>query len=257
MTHIPFGFMRSRVLWTPDQITTLGWWDASDTASITESGGAVSNVAEQKGGVDFIQNTGSLQPVTGIRSQNGLNVLDFDGTEQLQMSGNGSFAIAQPTNVSFISVHAVDVVNNNSDGLWCTTSANNDYALESNINSEFRGNVSMSNNPNLQLTPIQANDGPSIYGLRFSRTDSTTSAFIDGDPRGVVAMNNNLGPNHMIRLMVSRGTARVDGWWGEMVVLNDDTTTTRQLIEGYLAWKWGLQGNLPGGHPYKNFAPTV
>jgi hypothetical protein len=29
----------------------------------------------------------------------------------------------------------------------------------------------------------------------------------------------------------------------------------RQQIEGYLAWKWGLQANLPAGHPYKNYPP--
>ena len=28
--------------------------------------------------------------------------------------------------------------------------------------------------------------------------------------------------------------------------------TQRQQVEGYLAWKWGLQGNLPAGHLYKN-----
>jgi hypothetical protein len=33
------------------------------------------------------------------------------------------------------------------------------------------------------------------------------------------------------------------------------TDTDRQKAEGYLAWKWGIQGNLPSGHPYKNFAP--
>jgi hypothetical protein len=31
---------------------------------------------------------------------------------------------------------------------------------------------------------------------------------------------------------------------------------TRETIEGYLAWKWGLNGNLPSGHTYKNYAPT-
>lgn len=28
-------------------------------------------------------------------------------------------------------------------------------------------------------------------------------------------------------------------------------------IQGYLAHKWGLEGNLPGGHPYKSSAPQV
>jgi hypothetical protein len=44
----------------------------------------------------------------------------------------------------------------------------------------------------------------------------------------------------------------------EIVVLYSAVTNTnRQLIEGYLAHKWGLQANLPGGHPYKNAAPTL
>ena len=29
----------------------------------------------------------------------------------------------------------------------------------------------------------------------------------------------------------------------------------RQKLEGYLAWKWGTQAALPGGHPYKSAAP--
>jgi len=34
------------------------------------------------------------------------------------------------------------------------------------------------------------------------------------------------------------------------------STLQRQQIEGYLAWKWGLQANLPANHPYKSAAPT-
>jgi hypothetical protein len=29
----------------------------------------------------------------------------------------------------------------------------------------------------------------------------------------------------------------------------------RQLVEGYLAWKWGVQSQLPGDHPYSKFRP--
>lgn len=32
-------------------------------------------------------------------------------------------------------------------------------------------------------------------------------------------------------------------------------SATRQQIEGYLAWKWGLQNNLPTTHPYYKFRP--
>lgn len=34
-------------------------------------------------------------------------------------------------------------------------------------------------------------------------------------------------------------------------------TSERQQLEGYLAWKWGLQANLPVSHPYYNLPPTV
>jgi hypothetical protein len=33
------------------------------------------------------------------------------------------------------------------------------------------------------------------------------------------------------------------------------TTTQRQQVEGYLAWKWGLVGFLPASHPFKNSPP--
>ena len=43
----------------------------------------------------------------------------------------------------------------------------------------------------------------------------------------------------------------------EVVVYNTALTTPqRQQIEGYLAWKWGLQASLPGDHLYKSAAPT-
>jgi hypothetical protein len=35
------------------------------------------------------------------------------------------------------------------------------------------------------------------------------------------------------------------------------STTNRQKVEGYLAWKWGIQNNLPTIHPYYDSAPTL
>ena len=44
----------------------------------------------------------------------------------------------------------------------------------------------------------------------------------------------------------------------EVVQYNSDLgQTSRQQVEGYLAWKWGLQANLPVNHPYKNAAPSI
>lgn len=60
-----------------------GAWfiDAGDTTTITETGGAVSQINDLgANGNHATQGTGSAQPTTGTRSHNGLNVLDFDGT---------------------------------------------------------------------------------------------------------------------------------------------------------------------------------
>jgi hypothetical protein len=44
----------------------------------------------------------------------------------------------------------------------------------------------------------------------------------------------------------------------EVVQYNSDLgQTARQQVEGYLAWKWGLQANLPANHPYKNASPNI
>jgi len=53
-------------------------------------------------------------------------------------------------------------------------------------------------------------------------------------------------------------SAALDGWIAEIYFTNSvQTVGDRQLNEGYLAWKWGLQGNLDPSHPYKSAAPQV
>lgn len=46
------------------------------------------------------------------------------------------------------------------------------------------------------------------------------------------------------------------GTMHELIILNQlPTVAIRQQIEGYLAWKWGIQANLPASHPFKNAPP--
>ncbi len=54
----------------------------------------------------------------------------------------------------------------------------------------------------------------------------------------------------------STGEGWNDGAVGEFVFTDGtEDLETQQTIEGYLAWKWGLQGALPGDHPHKNAPP--
>jgi len=54
------------------------------------------------------------------------------------------------------------------------------------------------------------------------------------------------------------GSYRLNGVIYEILFFNTSLNTlNRQTIEGYLAWKWGLQANLPANHPYKNASPNI
>jgi len=50
-------------------------------------------------------------------------------------------------------------------------------------------------------------------------------------------------------------TSSIEGYIAEVVSFSDNSKQT--MVEGYLAWKWGLVSNLPSNHPYKNNPPYV
>ena len=57
------------------------WLDASDTTTITSSGGSVSQWTDKSANAyTFTQATSTNQPTTGSRTINSKNVLNFDGT---------------------------------------------------------------------------------------------------------------------------------------------------------------------------------
>ena len=54
------------------------------------------------------------------------------------------------------------------------------------------------------------------------------------------------------------GDRTFNGGIGQFIHYNKILSTTEiQQVEGYLAWKWGLQTNLPNTHPYYSTSPTI
>lgn len=67
-----------------------------------------------------------------------------------------------------------------------------------------------------------------------------------GDPASYVYIGERADGNHNFA-----------GYMGEFLLYNRVLATgERQTVEGYLAWKWGLQSNLPDTHPYKYMNPS-
>ena len=74
-----FGYSK---LWSPFEFSPNAWYDAADETTISENdaSGRASHVDYQSGNDNHItQGTAANQPATGSRTENGLNVLAFDG----------------------------------------------------------------------------------------------------------------------------------------------------------------------------------
>ena len=90
------GLPKYQKLW--DQSTLLGpggvsptglhsWYDASNAASITSSGGVVSQWNDLSGNNRHaVQSSSTARPTTGSTTQNGRNVINFDGTQQFLLA---------------------------------------------------------------------------------------------------------------------------------------------------------------------------
>jgi len=72
------------------------WYDASDTATITVSGSAVTQWNDKSAnGYNLTQGTSANRPSSGTRTINSLNVIDFDGT-------NDSLSASTAANWTFL-----------------------------------------------------------------------------------------------------------------------------------------------------------
>ncbi len=99
---------------TPISLSPVLWLDASDTASITQAAGSVSQWNDKSGnGNHATQGAGASQPITGTRTINGRNVLDFKGSPVHMSCAAGLFSIAVGDN-TLITVHQRDSASGNS-----------------------------------------------------------------------------------------------------------------------------------------------
>lgn len=224
-------------LWTPAQITTALWLDASDSATITTVSGAVSQWNDKSGNArNVVQATAANRPAPISNWSNGLTALSWGSTSNTKsLTWTGSAVTAGPT-------IAVGVYQG-------SLPASDFYTLQNWI-------YTASND--IQLT-LQSNGWYSPVFLNGNSTSSFSAGATIQSPfiaRGEVNPSTGRTAFYIGSNRDSGGNWR--GVVGEVVVpVSTVTTSQLQQIEGYLAWKWGLTANLPAGHPYKSAAPTV
>jgi len=210
---------------SPLDLSPVLWLDASDTSTITESGGAVSQWDDKSGnGNDVTQGTAANQPTSGTRTLNGLNVLDFDGTTDfLTVSG---FTASQP-----ITLFAV-VEKDTDTSRRIFTGGILGWILVNQQPTSYAGNY-------LYGTIGTAVDNtPHIMRHTFNGVSS--SIHVDGTQTGPTGNAGTTGITSPFTLSTS-STQQWDGIIAEIIVI-DGTLTADQITatESYLASKWGI-----------------
>ena len=238
------------------------WLDASDSSTITESSGAVSQWSDKSGNSNHVvQSTADNKPKTSLSSLNGLNTLSFDGTDYLQASSS-NIKNENQTWVLIASVDAEGSVDNSADsmisyGNWVDGS----WELRGHDSYRFFGKVAKDG-----TTITTSNSSSSdlrgttqLYSITFDRTNSKLSAWRNGTVfDNAVTDTRALLQNNKITIMANRsGTPKpIMGTFAEVVCFTSASASDRQSIEGYLAHKWGLVGTLPSNHSHKTVSLT-
>jgi prepilin-type N-terminal cleavage/methylation domain-containing protein len=231
-------------LWTPADTTTAIWLDASDTSTITESDGLVSQWNDKSGnGRHVTQSNSNLRPFFSLTG--GSNNLPhiFTTSQNKYLLRNTRF----DTNGGFV----IAVYKKNSNG-------------DNNNNLTRVLDISGTTNAN------ESDKVGFSQGLLISESYTTVSTewkIAYTSRPGMVKTNSYVSIFGTLShtgfspwVATNWGDSKYDliGSISEIIMLGQIPSNSNiRLLEGYLAWKWGLTGNLPAEHPYKNSAPTI
>jgi hypothetical protein len=258
-------------LWTPDLVRpNLSFWqDAADRSTITIATG-VSEWRDKSGNNrHFTQATGANQPSysdTGFLGRPGIT---FDGTDDnLRLTGISSQITNQTHGVYWVFRR----ISGNAGGagynptISVRTSNNSDGgALHYVKNSNALGaSYPYYNHPATQsydLTSGTAYQNGIGYVMSFQANAASSatawsvhrSGTLEGNTNGITTPNSN---NDGYVLAHQINPARfLNCVFGEVLMVQNTNARLRQLVEGYLAWKWGVL--LGGAHPYANRPPLI
>jgi hypothetical protein len=247
-----FSINAEAALWTPSQVSPTIWYDASDATTITASTTDISQWRSKVGSSHLNQSTPSLRPLYGTRTINGLNTVEFDGTDDRMSLASLTVVSGAPTKREIWAVVSVD--NTSDEPIFANTSSSELSIITNQL--KFYGGAL---GPYGNATSTDIGTTPSILGFIG---DSFKKYSINGTLETTADALAGLATNRITVTQLGYRTtgSAFDGVMGELIVGSSNvisSTSTREKIEGYLAWKWGLQGKLPSDHTYKNAAPIA
>lgn len=239
------------------------WFDGADMSSIVRSNGTNISIWNDKSGKNYnLTNTAYTGPTIVTTSANPVGyTINYNGTNQF-LSNLTMSPAANSTSVTLFAVFSyTDPANFGRlfDG-FNPGSPDNFPVLRLSAGNPGIFNVVKGNG--VAATPTSTVSNLWSTGLRIFSTVCTStrdlSTFINGSAGNTGVVSSNA-------VNFSRITVGVANYLTgnflpaniNEIVLYDTalTPTQRQKVEGYLAWKWGLQASLPSSHPYFSEKP--
>ena len=239
--------------WTP---AALGsdlalWLDAADSSTITLNGSTVSQWNDKSGNARHAtQGTAASQPTYSQNQLSGKPAVVFDGTDDFMSVSAFNNAVSLAligSGGSVLSPLISGAAPLDFSPAWNANEATVDYRGRTNTTIRSVNLGGGINNFSIGFISLDSANGE----VKLSGNGGTQTSF----SQTIVSSDttiNTLGRDY-------QGSSQfANGRIAEVVVASSLLSTTdRQRLEGYLAWKWGLEANLPSGHPFKNTPPTV
>ena len=229
-------------IWQPNLYSGLALWiDAADASTVGLSGTNVISVRDKTSSAFLFSNaTGFTYNIT--RFNNTYPSFYSPIVSSNLLGSNTSISISQPVTTFMVGSKIGTGISYIFDGVIDA----NRIAYYQAAGSLFAGSQFGSATPILNTNFIVC----AIY--------NTTNSF--GFVNGTQYATGNVGTrNATTGLTLGKRFVLNEGWDGhicEIVFYNRLLSEReRQQMEGYLAWKWGLQINLPSSHPFFNFPP--
>jgi len=219
--------------WTPSNVAAVAWYDACDTNTITLVSGKVSQWKDKSGNSRHaLQGTTTKQPT--------YRAADTRMTNMPSIGYDNAYRLLVTPTMSFSNVYVVTYYDAPTFDNWLPLLCDSNNVLE------MRGRQN--------YAELNAGRGFSFY--RDGAT-TTTTAFPRVHALWRASATTNLG-NVAWHILGGPNTWQ---YWkygavGELIFTDgNEGLPVRQKIEGYLAHKWKLAGNLPADHPYKDAPP--
>ena len=250
--------------WSPASITTELWLDGSDASTITLNGSVVSQWNDKSGnGRNATQGDNAKRPTYISNSINGRSTLDWDGTDD-SMEITGAVSTTLNTILSNDDTHSIailleaDVISNSPvilhvpEGSW-------EFLIE--VNSTGGGlywGYTTSNFRTYSTGTFASITKPTFFVLTKSDSstgDAYSAGSLVSSYSGTLGATPTMTSNFVIG-SYSSSSFNFNGRIAEIIISKETwDTETRQRVEGYLAHKWGREGDLPVDHPYKSISP--